>query len=106
VTCGQKLPTEREGYGAWNRKPTSNRVGIGISIALHLLGVLYYLLKPAPEMHIKPPSKEGAITYIEPLQPFKKIPQKPQKTEQAKASKPPPPRKQAAAITPPASVRP
>jgi hypothetical protein len=105
-TCGQKLPTAGENYGTWNRKPQSNRIGIGVSIALHLLGVLYYLLKPAPDIHLKPPSKEGTITYIEPLQPVKKIPQKPQKTAEAKASKPPPPRKQAAAITPPATSKP
>ncbi|MGV7208044.1 hypothetical protein ACLB1G_09330 [Oxalobacteraceae bacterium A2-2] len=109
VTCGQKLPDANPGYGAWERTPTSRRIGIGISIALHLIGVLYYFLKPSEHIQIKPPRKEGAITYIAPL-PIKPTPEKPQKKEvakqQPKAAKPPPPRQAPKSITPPAAERP
>lgn len=104
-TCGQKLPQARDGYGSWERKPGSNRIGIGISIALHLLGVLYYLFRPAEPMHHAGPAAGGQMVYISPL-PEKKKPTPQKKNEQAKASKPPPPRRQVASITPPAAERP
>lgn len=105
VTCGQKLPEARDGYADWNRKPTSNRIGIGISIALHLIGVLYYFLKPNEPVHIPHHASAGQMVYIEPL-PLK-TPTKPQKkSEPAKASKPPPPRRTAQTITPPAAAKP
>jgi len=94
-TCGQRLPAAGEGYGTWDRKSKSNRVGIGISIALHVIGVLYYLLAPTPKPIVPTKSKGGQMVYIKPLEknPTKPQPQ-PKKTETAKASKPPPPRKQ------------
>ena len=104
-TCGQKLPQAREGYGDWDRKPGSNRIGIGISIALHLIGVLYYFFRPVEPAHHAAPPAGGQMVYISPL-PEKKLKQQPKKNEQSKASKPPPPRKQVAAITPPAAERP
>ena len=105
-TCGQRLPEAGERYAAWDRKSQSNRVGIGISIALHLIGVLYYFLAPAPERKHAAPPKGGVMVYIAPL-PEKKNPNKPQpkKTEVAKASKPPPP-KQVATRDTPAAIRP
>jgi hypothetical protein len=104
--CGQLLPEFKES-GNWGRKRGPNRIGIGISIALHLLGVLYYFLAPTPQkQHAAPPSK-GQMVYIEPLK-QKSTPEKPQKkTEVAKASKPPPPpRKQVATKSIPTAVRP
>jgi len=100
------LPEAGERYAAWDRKSQSNRVGIGISIALHLIGVLYYFLAPAPERKHAAPPKGGVMVYIAPL-PEKKNPNKPQpkKTEVAKASKPPPP-KQVATRDTPAAIRP
>jgi hypothetical protein len=105
-TCGQKLPQAREGYGSWERKPGSNRIGIGISIALHLLGVLYYFLKPAEPQHHAAPPAGGHMVYISPLPEKKLNKPQPKKPEQAKAAKPPPPRRQVASITPPAAERP
>ncbi|WP_235922939.1 hypothetical protein [Rugamonas aquatica] len=100
------MPEAGERYAAWDRKSQSNRVGIGISIALHLIGVLYYFLAPAPERKHAAPPKGGVMVYIAPL-PEKKNPNKPQpkKTEVAKASKPPPP-KQVATRDTPAAIRP
>jgi hypothetical protein len=105
-TCGQRLPAAGGGYGSWDRKSKSNRTGIIISIALHLLGVLYYLLAPTPKQTHSAPPKGGQMVYIAPLpeKAPKKQPEK--KTEVAKASKPPPPRKQTASKDTPAAVRP
>lgn len=100
------MPQAREGYGSWDRKPGSNRVGIGISIALHLLGVLYYLFRPAEPVHHAAPPAGGQMVYISPLPEKKLNKSQPKKTEVAKAAKPPPPRKQVATITPPAAERP
>lgn len=105
-TCGQKLPQAREGYGNWDRKPGSNRVGIGISIALHLLGVLYYLFRPPVPMHHAGPPAGGQMVYISPLPINKPKPVPQKKSEVSKASKPPPPRRQVATITPPAAEKP
>ena len=100
------MPEAGERYAAWDRQSQSRRVGIGISIALHLIGVLYYFLAPAPERKHAAPPKGGTMVYIAPL-PEKKNPNKPQpkKTEVAKASKPPPP-KQVASRDAPAAIRP
>jgi hypothetical protein len=105
-TCGQRLPVAGDGYGTWDRKSKSNRIGIGISIALHLIGVLYYLLAPTPKQTHAAPPKGGQMVYITP-QP-EKVPNKPQprKPETPKASKPPPPRKQVASKDAPSAIRP
>ena len=100
------MPEAGEKYADWDRKSKSNRIGIGISIALHLLGVLYYFLSPTPKNTHAAPPKGGVMVYIAPLP--DKAPNKPQpkKTEVAKASKPPPPRKQVASKDAPAAIRP
>jgi hypothetical protein len=71
-----------------------------------LLGVLYYLLAPAPRPHKAPPPKGGQMVYITP-QPEKKQPVKTitkPKPEQSKAAKtPPPPRKTVTKDTPAAT---
>ncbi|NRR32961.1 hypothetical protein HSX11_22585 [Oxalobacteraceae bacterium] len=104
-TCGQKLPVAEElGYGARKR---SNRIGIAISVGLHLLAVLYYVFRPAEPFHRTPPPSGGSIVYVEPLkQPKQPAKQQPKKTEQAKAKPAPAPKPTVAAITPPAAARP
>lgn len=63
-TCGQLIaPPPAYGTGP----STSKRVGIAISILLHVLVVVYYLLRPAPVRPIPPPMKESAMVYIAPL---------------------------------------
>jgi len=102
-TCGQRLPAAEAGYGTWERKSRSKRIGIGVSIALHLLGVLYYLFAPAPKHTKAPPPKGGQMVYIAPL-PEKKVPNKPApKPEPTKAAKPPPPQHRAVAKNVPAA---
>ncbi|MCU6498161.1 hypothetical protein LPN04_10190 [Rugamonas sp. A1-17] len=101
------MPEAGERYAAWDRKSKSNRIGIGISIALHLLGVLYYFLSPSPKNTHAAPPKGGVMVYIAPLpeKATKKPNPEPKKTEVAKA-KPPPPRKQVASKDAPAAIRP
>jgi type IV secretory pathway VirB10-like protein len=102
------LPAAGENYGAWERKSKSNRIGIGISIALHLLGVLYYLFSPSPKPVMPTKAKGGQMVYIQPLEktPTPKPTPQPKKAETAKASKPPPPRKQVVTRDTPAAVKP
>ena len=97
-TCGQPLPLPGESYATWERKKSKSRqVGLGVTIALHLAFVLYYLFTPSPP----PPKttsapKGGQMVYIAPL-PI--TPQKPtvkptpKKTETKPTKTPPPPRK-------------
>ncbi|HAT33865.1 MAG TPA: hypothetical protein DCW29_24385 [Janthinobacterium sp.] len=99
ASCGQLIrpaPT----YGS--RQTNSNRIGIGISILVHLLGVLYFLTRSAePAKRAPPPAHESAMVYIAPLADKPKPKQPSKKPELAKV-KPPPRRKQAvASITPP-----
>jgi type IV secretory pathway VirB10-like protein len=109
-TCGQRLPSAQDGFATWERKSKNNRIGIGISIALHLLGVLYYLFAPSPKPTHSAPPKGGQMVYIAPL-PEKQVRSKPitkTKPEPVKtASKPPPPpRKQSAVKDTPAAPKP
>ncbi len=104
-TCGQRLPSAQDGFATWERKSRNNRIGIGISIALHLLGVLYYLFAPSPKPTKAPPSKGGQMVYIAPL-PEKKIPNKPVTKPQPATAAKPPPRKQVVSKDTPAAVRP
>ncbi|RZT06030.1 hypothetical protein SAMN05216319_4746 [Duganella sp. CF402] len=93
-TCGQRLPTAQDGFATWERQNKNKRIGIGISIALHLLGVLYYLLSPT-HMPMKPPSvKGGQMVYIAPLDPKKSV--KPTPKPDTPKPKPQPIRKQTA----------
>ncbi|SDH62486.1 MULTISPECIES: hypothetical protein [unclassified Duganella] len=104
-TCGQRLPAAQDSYATWERKSRNNRIGIGISIGLHLLGVLYYLFAPSHTPPMKPPSvKGGQMVYIAPLA---KQPSKPKpKPEAPKAKpKPQPPRKASEAKQAPVAPR-
>ncbi|WP_432381165.1 cell envelope integrity protein TolA [Duganella sp. P38] len=68
-TCGQRLPGTQDSYATWERKSKNNRIGIGISIGLHVLGVLYYLFAPSHTPPMKPPAvKGGQMVYIAPLE--------------------------------------
>jgi hypothetical protein len=45
----------------------SKRIGIALSVALHLLAVLYYFMRsPEPARRAPPPANEGAMVYITP----------------------------------------
>ena len=111
MTCGQPIKPAPS-YGARNG---SNRIGIAISILLHVVIVLYYLLRSEPERRAPPPAKEqSAMVYVAPLKdqlraktkpdtPPKQAKQ-PKQPKAAKAAKPPSPSRQkpVLAITPPA----
>jgi hypothetical protein len=74
--CGQPLPAEPvPRYG--DRRV--NHIGLAVTVALHLLLVLIYVLKPQKESTAPPPAGE-AITYVAPL------PGKPKKKELAAAA--------------------
>ncbi len=87
--CGQRLP---RGYG---ERPATNRVGVGITIALHVLLLGAFLLRDeAPEKKAAPPAGPTMV-YIKPRAPTPTPPKPPQ---QARAT--PSPRQ----ITPPKVV--
>ena len=83
--CGQPLPGA--GVSEYGRKKP-NRVGITVTVALHLLVILIYLLQPNPERHAKPPAG-STMVYIAPLPlgkpkktpPQQKAPEKVSKTK-------------------------
>ncbi|WP_373990154.1 hypothetical protein [Duganella sp. BuS-21] len=104
-TCGQRLPSAQDGYAVWERKSKNKHIGIGISIGLHLLGVLYYLLVPSPAPTKSAPPKGGQMVYIAPL-PEKKVPNKPVTKPQPASAAKPPPRKQVVSKDTPQAVRP
>src|SRR5213076_3470893 len=83
--CGQPLRAAAPAYGT--RRP--NRVGIIITVLLHLLLVAAYLFKPKLEKHARPPSG-ATMVYIAPL-PGKPKPKKqqPQQTPKKVAKSPP-----------------
>jgi type IV secretory pathway VirB10-like protein len=61
--CGQPLPAAAvPSYGARR----TNRTGIAITVALHLLLVAIYLLQPKTERHAAPPNG-ATMVYIAPL---------------------------------------
>ena len=100
-TCGQLVEAPPLVYGS--RNSSSKRIGIAISILLHLLVVLYYLTRSEPERHAPPPAHEGTLVYIAPPSNKPKAKSQPKpKTEVAKA-KPTParPKQVLASITPP-----
>ncbi len=90
--CGQPLPAAALSYGA---APRVNRVGLAVTIALHLLLVAIYVFKPETETVALPPSG-GEMVYIKPVaeQPKPQPPQQPRKaaTNAVKKSAPPPPK--------------
>lgn len=101
-TCGQLI----RAVPSYGDKKDSNRIGIAVSVLLHVLVVLYFLFRPAPQRQVLPPaSHESAMVYIAPLKDQPRAQPKPQpkaEPKQAK-SKPPPQRqqRQAVAITRP-----
>ena len=63
-TCGQVILPPAD-YGS--KKSTSKRIGLAVSILLHLLGVAYYLLRDEPVRLMPPATPDGAMVYISPL---------------------------------------
>ncbi|MBZ2205875.1 hypothetical protein [Massilia soli] len=93
--CGQPLPATTLSYGA---SPRVNRIGLAVTIGLHLLLVAIYAFKPETETVALPPSG-GEMVYIKPVAEQPK--QQPQQPEQ--------PRKQASkavkkSATPPPKI--
>lgn len=101
--CGQKLPDRNAGY--WGPKK-HNRVGIGISIALHIALLAYVLISPSTRIVMKPPPKEGEMVWVAPL--AQKPTPKPEKPAKPEPKKPAPVREQrvAKAISKPAPAAP
>ncbi|MFM9435577.1 hypothetical protein ACFDR9_002646 [Janthinobacterium sp. CG_23.3] len=101
-TCGQLIKPPPS-YG---ERGSSNRIGIALSILLHVLMVGYYLLRPPAQRPLPPPTRESAMVYVAPLadKPQPKAPAKPAAPSKVK---PPPPSRQprVAAITPPKPPR-
>ena len=62
--CGQVILPPAD-YGS--KKSTSKRIGLAVSILLHLLGVAYYLLRDEPVRLMPPATPDGAMVYISPL---------------------------------------
>jgi type IV secretory pathway VirB10-like protein len=92
VHCGQPLPGRKVViYG----QKGPNRTGIALTIALHLLLVLIWLVQPKSEHHAPPKSGE-AIVWLPPLKPnkpaAKPAEQAPKKTAKSTPTKPTPPR--------------
>lgn len=94
-TCGQPIRPPEE-YGK-ERVSLPRRIAIGVSIALHVAVLLYFMFHTST-IHIKPPQgkREGEMVYISPLPPQPKAtptitPQKaPTKVSKAAKSKPAP----------------
>jgi hypothetical protein len=82
--CGQRLP---EPGGYWGKKKP-NRVGVGISIALHVLLLAYVLFSPNTHIVLKPPAKEGEMVWVAPL--AQKPAPKPEKPARPEPKKPEP----------------
>ena len=88
--CGQPLPVAAA-VPRYGDKRTS-RTGIIVTIVLHLLLVLIYLLQPKLEKHAPPPSG-GEIVYLAPL-PGKPSPKKQEQQTPKKVQKTAPPKVQ------------
>lgn len=85
-TCGQRLPSAQGSFATWERTSRNNRIGIGISIGLHVLGVLYFLFAPSKTPPMKPPAvKGGQMVYIAPLEKQASKPKQIPKPETPKA---------------------
>jgi hypothetical protein len=97
-TCGQ-LIKPAPAYGARN---SSNRIGIALSVLLHVLLVGYYLMRPAERRPVPPPSRESAMVFVAPLA-SKPTPPAPSRQPAPSKARPPAPsrRPPALAITPP-----
>ncbi len=98
ATCGQVLKPPL----GWSRNSTSKRIGIAVSILLHVLVVVYYLTRSEPARHAAPPSHEGTMVYVEPMTDMPKPKSQPkQKTQLAKVVPPAHPKHVLASISPP-----
>jgi outer membrane biosynthesis protein TonB len=64
ASCGQVILPPLD-YGS--KKSTSKRIGLAVSILLHLLGVAYYLMRDEPVPLMPPSTPDGAMVYISPL---------------------------------------
>lgn len=80
----------------------SKRIGIALSVGLHVLAVLYYFMRsPEPARRAPPPANEGAMVYIAPPGKSKPKPKSQSKpVEVAKAEAKPRQPKALAAVTP------
>lgn len=74
VTCGQLIRPQPV-YGV--KTSVSNRIGLAVSILLHLLALAYYLLRDEPVRVLPPVTPDGAMVYIAPLAPQPKAPPQP-----------------------------
>jgi type IV secretory pathway VirB10-like protein len=84
ATCGQLIRPQPV-YGA--KTSVSNRIGLAVSILLHVLGLAYYLLRDEPVRVIPPATPDGAMVYIAPL-----APQPAARPQPAQPPKPPQPK--------------
>jgi hypothetical protein len=80
--CGQKLPPPARPYGSQG----NNKFGLTVTVVLHLLLVLLYLLRDPPDQHARPPN--GATMVL--LAPFKGLKKKEPPPEPRKKSRTPP----------------
>ena len=88
--CGQPLPAATLSYGT----PRVNRLGLAVTVLLHLLLLAVFLLKPDNETASAPPAG-GAMVYVNPVAEQTKPQQPKQPKQQAtkavkKQSAPPP----------------
>ena len=69
----------------------SQRIGIAVSVLLHLSAVLYYFMRDEPVRRAPPPAQEGAIAYVAPLadKPRRNTQTKPQPKPQPRLAEPP-----------------
>ncbi len=92
-TCGQLIkPPETYGSG----RSLSSRIGIGISILLHVIAALYFMLRSDTIVKVTQPKRESAMVYIAPpsTKPLSKPLSEPKKTKPVKEKvKPPTPQK-------------
>lgn len=64
AACGQPV-RPAPAYGAVTG--LSNRIGLAVSVALHLLVVVYYLTREQPVRPVPAPPRGGEMVYIAPL---------------------------------------
>ncbi len=83
--CGQPLPGVAVPSYEVKR---FNSVGVAVTLALHVLLVLLWVLKPQEEKKAPPPKSGGEITYVTPLPENKPVP-KVQPKEQPKTTQKP-----------------
>ncbi|RJG14852.1 hypothetical protein D3872_16345 [Massilia cavernae] len=80
--CGQALPSAVPVYGS----ARVNRVGLAVTVGLHLLLVALYLFKPDKDITLKPPAG-GGMVYVSPISERPKAQPKPKSEPRKQASK-------------------